>query len=88
MGGNGGEKRGGGWGNSGHSTQDVGCGGLWRDVVRENRRKMGQFEKKMGEKWEVEDLPHSSPFVKISFPHSSTEKWEFLPFPETHHHGG
>ena len=59
---------GGGWGNSGHSTRDVGCGGLWRDVVEENGMKMGG-------KWdeipifhrsvlpilpEIEDLPHPS----------------------------
>ena len=29
------------WGNSGHSTWNVGCGGLWRDVIEENRTKMG-----------------------------------------------
>ena len=62
------KKWGGGWGNSGHSTWDVGCGGLWRDVVEENGMKMGG-------KWdeipifhrsvlpilpEAEDLPHPS----------------------------
>ena len=30
------------WGNIGHSTQDVGCGGLWRDVVEGTGRKMGE----------------------------------------------
>ena len=41
---NGGERgeMGGRWENSGHSTRDVGCGGLWRDVVEENGTKMGQ----------------------------------------------
>ena len=28
------------------------------------------------------------PFVKISSPHSPTEKWEFLPLTDTHRHGG
>ena len=44
MGENGGKwgEMGGKWGNRGHSTQDVGCGGLWRDVVEENGRKLEQ----------------------------------------------
>ena len=69
LGGNGGggmEKNGRNWGISRHGTRDVGCGGLWRDVVEENGRKMGG-------KWdeipiflispiftEVDDLPHRS----------------------------
>ena len=52
MGGNGGR---GDWGNSGHSTRDVGRGGLWRDVVEENGRKMGQ----------------NTHFSPSRFPHSS-----------------
>ena len=39
---------GGKWGYSGHSTRDVGCGGLWRDAIEENRAKM----EKTGRKWE------------------------------------
>ena len=38
-----GEKWGGlGGGDSGHSTRDVGYGGLWRDLVEENGTKMGE----------------------------------------------
>ena len=62
---------GGGWGNDGHSTRDVACGVLWRDVVEENGRKMGGKWAKKGTKYsffnpifpicsEVEDIPHSS----------------------------
>ena len=36
------------WGNSGHSTRDVGRGGLWQDVVEENGTNMGQSGRKMG----------------------------------------
>ena len=63
-------KMGGAWGNRGHGTQNVGCKGLWRDVVEENRSNMGEKWEKMGRNThfsqsrfpilpEVEDLPHS-----------------------------
>ena len=42
MGGNGGDWGGGGWGNSSHSTRDMGCGGLWQEVVERNGRKTGE----------------------------------------------
>ena len=37
---NGGKRRGlgGGGGDSGHSTRDMGCGGLWQEVVERNGR--------------------------------------------------
>ena len=69
------------WVNIGHSARDEGGGGLSRDVVEEN-------ERRMGEKWdeilifhspispifpEVEDLPQSS-LCKNSSPQSPTEK--------------
>ena len=53
-------------GNSGHSKKDVGCGGLGRDVVEENGRKLGGKWGKKGKKIspshfpEVKDLPHRS----------------------------
>ena len=67
-------KWGGEWENSGNSTRDMGCGRMWQDVVEENGTKMG----------EKTHFPHFSggqrsslPFVKISPPHSLTEKWGF-----------
>ena len=50
------------WGNSGHSTRDVGCGGLWRDVVEENRAIMR-------EKWEKNGTKY--PFFTVPFSHFS-----------------
>ena len=44
LGGTGGE-----WGNIGHSTRDVCCGELWRDVVEKNGRKMGGKWGEMGD---------------------------------------
>ena len=44
-----GGKWGGEWGNSGHSTRDVGCGGLWRDVPEENWTTIEKNGRKMGE---------------------------------------
>ena len=52
---------GGKWGNSGHSTRDVGCGGLWWDVVAENGTKMGE---KWGGRWdEIPPLFSTVPFL-------------------------
>ena len=76
---------------------DVGCGGLWQDVIEENGTRMGENSGKNWTKYqffpvpfpicpEVEDLPHSS-LVKASSPYSSTGKWEFLPLTDTHRHG-
>ena len=54
----------------------------------------------MGEKWDVMRSFHSPispfllgtvptvPFIKISSPHSPSEKWEFLPLTNTHCHSG
>ena len=78
------EENGGKWGNSGHSTRDVGRGGLWRDVVDEKGTKMG-------EKWDEIPIFHSpiSPFsrrskifpivpsVKMSTAHSLTENGNY-----------
>ena len=62
---------GGEWG-SGHSTRDVGCGGLWWDVLEENGTQLGEKWEEIGTKHrfftipfppfspEVKDLPHSS----------------------------
>ena len=87
----------GGGGDSGHNTQDVVCGGLWRDVVEENGTKMGEWEKN-GTKYLFFSVPFSPllrrlkifppvPFVKISSLHSPTEKGDFLPLTDAHHHG-
>ena len=88
------------WGSSGHSTWNVGCGGLWRDVVEENGIKMGEKWKENGTKypfftvafpplffWKSKIFP-TVPFGKISSPHSLTEKWEFWPLTDTHRYGG
>ena len=85
-------KMGGKWGISGHSTRVC---GLWRDVVEESGRNIGE---KRDEK-PISHCPISPffrrskilptvPFVKISLPHSRTEKWYFLPLTDTHRHGG
>ena len=100
MGGNGAEwsRTGEKWGNSGHSTQDVGWGGLWRHVVEETETKMGERWEKNGTKYPFCTVPFcpffrrskiffTVPFVKISSPHSPTTKWEFLQFTDTHRHG-
>ena len=57
MGANGGKwgDMGGNGGDIGHSIQDVGCGGLWRDVVEKNGAKMG-------EKWDETPIFQSPPF--------------------------
>ena len=89
----------GGWENSGRSTWDVGCGGLWQDVVVENGRKMGEKWEKSGTKYAFFTVPFSEffrrskifptvPFVKTISPHSLTEKWEFLPLTDAPCHGG
>ena len=63
-----GDMGGGGWENGGHSTRDVGCGGLWRGVVQENGRKMGETR---------DEIPifHSSIFPVfprvVDLPHNS-----------------
>ena len=84
------------WGNSGHSTQDAGRGGMWRDLVEENGREMGET---MGQNTHFSPS-HSShfsrgrnifpanPFATTSPPHSPTEKWEFLPLTDTHRRRG
>ena len=78
-------------GDSGHSTQDEGCGGLWRDLVEENGREMGRnthFHSPIFPIFpEVEIVPTVSS-VNISSPHSPTEKCELVPLTDTHRHGG
>ena len=88
-----------GGGGSAHSTRDVGCGGLWRDVVEENGRKMGGQWEDNGTKYPFFTVPFppfsrrprmplTVPVVKIGPPHSPTEKWECAPLADTHCHGG
>ena len=55
-------------GGTGHSTRDVGCGGLRRDVVQENMTKMGENGTKCP--FFTVSLPPVSRRSKI-FPHSS-----------------
>ena len=90
------------WGNSGHSTRDVGCGGLWQ--VEENGTKVGEKmrekREKNGTKYPFFKVPFppfffrraklfpTVPCVKISSPHFPTENWAFLPLTDTHRHGG
>ena len=61
-------ENGGKWGNSRYCAPDVGCGGLWQEVVEENGRKMGEkrqeipvFHSTISPTFpDVEGLPHNS----------------------------
>ena len=60
-GGYGREWGGGVWGNSRHSTQDVGCGGLWWDVVEES----GTKKEKIWTKYPFFTVPFSRFFRRL-----------------------
>ena len=82
--------------------EDVGttsrAGEKWGEIGGKSE-KMGGIERKLG--WSTQfsqsRFPHfpkgsktfpTVPFTNIRPPHSPTEKWEWLPLPDTHHHGG
>ena len=76
-----------------------GCGGMWLGKTGQNRRKMRGKWDKNGTKYPFFTVPFppffqglkifpTVPFVNISSPHSPTEKWDFLPLPDIHCHGG
>ena len=68
------------WGNSGHTTQDVGCGGLWPDVVEEKGTKMGGKWEKNGRNTHFFTVP-LPPF----FRRSNIFPTPFPPFPPFFH---
>ena len=88
-------ENGGKWGNGGHSTRGVGCGGLWRDVVEENGAKNGT---KNATKCPFFTVPFSQflrrskivptvPSITTTSPPSLTAKRALLPLTAPHSHG-